>query len=90
MGKYPYVGLKEARELHLAMRQQLAHGQDPKLVREAEQKASVSTFGAVAAEWLKINQSKAGQEHPALAGGQVTGHHHTPGHPEAGRGQGSL
>ena len=48
------------------MRQQLAHGQDPKLVREAEQKASVSTFGAVAAEWLKINQNKWAASHAKI------------------------
>jgi len=63
LGKYPYIGLKEAREIHLAMRRQIALGRDPKLVREAERKASVNTFGAVAEEWLKIHQHKWAPSH---------------------------
>ncbi|WP_414421059.1 tyrosine-type recombinase/integrase [Synechococcus sp. W70.1] len=53
-----YISLREARSIHFTMRQQLAHGQDPKLVRQAQQLAAANTFALVAEEWLQINREK--------------------------------
>ena len=55
-GKYPYVGLARARELHAAARSLLASGADPMAERMAKKNennaASKNSFQTVALEWL--------------------------------------
>ncbi len=62
LGEYPYISLKEARETHFIMRQQLARRQNPKLMRDVE-RAVTTTFGEVAGEWLRINYGKWSESH---------------------------
>lgn len=62
LGEYPYIGLKEARDIHFGMRRDIARGQDPKVVRDAvrqqDEAAVKNTFEAVAREWLGVNKDK--------------------------------
>jgi integrase len=62
LGEYPYVSLREARETHFTMKQQLARKQDPKSLRESE-RAAATTFGEVALEWLRINHGNWSESH---------------------------
>jgi len=62
IGRYPDVGLKEARRRRDAAREMLANGLNPeeqkRIRKEAEALSSATTFGVVGEEYL----TKAGQE----------------------------
>jgi integrase len=66
-GKYPYVGLKDAREKREAARTQLANGIDPgehkKAVKAERLARATSTFEAVAREWFERMMSDKAPSH---------------------------
>jgi len=51
-GKFPDVGLADARHRHSEARQLLAQGRDPGLIKKSENPAANDNFAALAAEWL--------------------------------------
>lgn len=53
LGTYPDVPLKRAREKRDGARRMVADGLDPAAQRRAEKRARVSSFEAVALEWLE-------------------------------------
>jgi len=53
LGKYPDVGLANARERLSEVRRQLANGGDPSQVRKAEKIEQLNTFGEVFEQWHK-------------------------------------
>jgi hypothetical protein len=60
-GVWPDVGLKEAREKHLAARKLLAQGVDPSAARKASKEVTRvvgDTFEAVAREFLDIRRAE--------------------------------
>jgi integrase len=62
IGKYPAVGLSEARRAREAAKRRLAGGVDPSAERKAERRRKVmansSTFQAVADEWFHQNEER--------------------------------
>jgi len=56
MGRYPEVGLKDARKLHAKAREMLSNGIDPNQAKKeekaAKEAATTNNFEAVAHEWL--------------------------------------
>ena len=60
MGTYPDTNLKLAREKRDDARSSLAATIDPSAKRQAEKRAQVETFEAVARDWLKISKNSAG------------------------------
>jgi integrase len=62
LGKYPLMTLLEAREAALKAKKQRQEGQDPGEVKKTAKRqakaAAANTFGAVAAEWLAMQQKE--------------------------------
>ncbi|MCS3390382.1 tyrosine-type recombinase/integrase [Burkholderia thailandensis] len=67
LGKYPEVGLKDAREARDTARQLLKKGDDPsankKLVKTARQIQAANTFEAVARDWYVRMMSEKAESH---------------------------
>jgi integrase len=64
-GRFPDVGLAEARQRLREARQALARGSDPSLIREAKAFAVADKFSALAADWLAKRQ-KEGLAQPTI------------------------
>lgn len=60
MGSYPDTSLKLAREKRDEARSVLATKTDPSVKRQAQKRAQVNTFEAVAREWLKLSNNSEG------------------------------
>lgn len=78
LGKYPDISLADAREGHQQARKLVAGGIDPSAQRQAEkqaQKYAVETsFGSMAALWLKLHKTKSAVRHYTTTKGRLDNH----------------